>query len=57
MKNQLMHLKKKINLKKRALIEFVNDILMTVFDIEHTRHCSPINAITHILGALAACCF
>ena len=52
-----MHLKKKINLKKRALIESVNDILMTVFDIEHTRHLSPINAITHILGALAACCF
>ncbi|RFS17211.1 hypothetical protein D0T08_05365 [Emticicia sp. C21] len=31
------------------MIESVNDILMTVLDIDHTRHRSPINAITHIL--------
>lgn len=57
MKSQLMALNDKINLKKRALIESVNDILMTVFDIEHTRHRSPINAIVHTFGALAAYCF
>lgn len=57
MKNQLIPVKDKINLKKRALIESVNDILMTVFDIEHTRHRSPINAIAHTFGALAAYCF
>lgn len=57
MKNQLMYLNDKINLKKRALIESVNDILMTVFDIEHTRHRSPINAIAHTFGALIAYCF
>ena len=27
---------------------------MTVFDIEHTRHRSPINAIAHSFGALIA---
>lgn len=54
MKNILVPIKEKINLKKRALIESVNDILMTVFDLEHTRHRSPINAITHTFGALAA---
>lgn len=40
--------------KKRALIESVSDILMTVFDIEHTRHRNPINAIAHTFGALVA---
>ena len=54
MKNILMPLDEKINLKKRAIIESVNDILMSVFDIEHTRHRSPINAIIHTLGALVA---
>lgn len=54
MKNILMPLDEKINLKKRAVIESVNDILMSVFDIEHTRHRSPINAIIHTLGALVA---
>lgn len=57
MKNQIMNLNDKINLKKRALIESVNDILMTVFDIEHTRHRNPINAIAHTFGALIAYCF
>lgn len=57
MKNKLMKIKDKINLKKRALIESVNDILMTVFDIDHTRHRSPINAMTHTFGGLIAYCF
>lgn len=57
MKNQFIEINDKVNLKKRGVIESVNDILMTVFDIEHTRHRSPINAIAHIFGALAAYCF
>ena len=57
MKNHLITINDKINLKKRALIESVNDILMIVFDIEYTRHRSPINAIVHTFGALAAYCF
>lgn len=57
MKNKLMKLKDKINLKKRALIESVNDILMTVFDIDHSRHRSPINAVAHTYSGLAAYCF
>jgi hypothetical protein len=54
MKNVFMQLDEKINLKKRAVIESVNDILMSVFDIEHTRHRSPVNAIVPTFGALAA---
>lgn len=54
MKNVFMPLHEKVNLKKRAVIESVNDILMSVFDIEHTRHRNPINAIVNTFGALAA---
>jgi len=40
--------------KKRAIIESVNDILMTVCDIEHTRHRSPINGICQMIAAIIA---
>jgi len=43
-----------ILLRKRGLIESINDILMTVFDVEHTRHRKPENAIAHILASLVA---
>ena len=45
MKNKLMPMSHKLLLKKRGMIESVNDILKTVCDIEHTRHRSPINAV------------
>lgn len=54
MKNQLIDFNDKLWLLKRGTIESVNDILMTVFDIEHTRHRSPVNAIIHIFSALAS---
>lgn len=47
----------KMMLRKRAIIESVNDILMTVFDIDHTRHRSPINAVVHVFAAIAAYSF
>lgn len=57
MKNQLMELSEKYWLFKRAIIESVNDILMTVCDIDHTRHRSPVNAFVHLLGGLMAYSF
>lgn len=57
MKNKLLLLSDKIKLKKRALIESVNDLLMSVFDIDHTRHRSPINALAHTFAGLIAYCF
>ena len=57
MKNKLMPIEERYHLFKRAVIESVFDILMTVFDIDHTRHRSPRNAIAHMLGALAAYSF
>lgn len=54
MKNKLLDLSDRLWLLKRAVIESVNDILMTVCDIDHTRHRSPVNAICHMFGALIA---
>lgn len=57
MKNKLMPLQERMWLAKRAVIESVNDILMSVFDIEHTRHRNPKNALVHMTGALVAYSF
>jgi Transposase DDE domain len=57
MKNVLMSLSDKLKLRKRGLIESVNDLLTSVYDIEHTRHRSPFNAIVNVLAGLSAYCF
>lgn len=54
MKNKLMPLIDKILLRKRALIETVNDQLKNISQIEHTRHRSIWGFMVNILGALAA---
>src|SRR4051812_18810217 len=54
MKNKLMPVIDKILLRKRALIETVNDQLKNISQIEHTRHRSTGNFMVNILGALAA---
>lgn len=57
MKNSLMHLHDKIMLKKRAIIESVNDQLKNICQIEHTRHRSFDNFITNLLSGLIAYSF
>jgi len=57
MKNKLMILSHKMLLKKRGMIESVNDILKTVCDLEHTRHRSPVNALINVFAALCAYTF
>jgi len=57
MKNSLMHIQDKIILKKRALIETVNDELKNICQVEHTRHRSFENFITNLLSGLIAYCF
>jgi hypothetical protein len=54
MKNKLMPVIDKILLRKRSLIETVNDQLKNISQIEHTRHRSVWNFMVNILGALAA---
>ena len=57
MRNILMPMYDKIILRKRALVEFVNDELKNIAQVEHSRHRSFTNFFTNGLGALAACCF
>jgi hypothetical protein len=57
MKNKLMNYQQKILLKKRGMIESINDILKTICDIEHTRHRSPINALLNIFAGVCAYTF
>lgn len=46
----------KIMLRKRALVESINDELKNIAQIEHSRHRSFTNFITNALSAIAACC-
>jgi hypothetical protein len=54
MKNKLMPMIDKLLLRKRALIETVNDQLKNICQIEHTRHRSKINFVVNVLAALIA---
>jgi Transposase DDE domain len=57
MKNKLMPVLDKLLLRKRALIECVNDQLKNVSQIEHTRHRSAGNGIVNMLAAVVAYTF
>jgi len=56
MRNVLMDLADKLLLRKRALIETINDQLKNICQIEHTRHRSPFNFLVHLLAGLIAYC-
>jgi hypothetical protein len=57
MKNHLMSLKDKLLLRKRAIIETINDELKNHCQIEHSRHRSLNGLLFNILGALSAYSF
>ena len=57
MKNALMHIYDKILLRKRAVVESVNDILKNQCQIQHTRHRSFDNFITNLISGLIAYAF
>lgn len=54
MKNRLMLMFDKIMLRKRAIIESVNDQLKNISQIEHTRHRSVANFFVNLLAGLVA---
>lgn len=54
MKNSLMNLHDKILLRKRALVETVNDELKNVCQIEHTRHRCIDNFASNLIAGLVA---
>lgn len=57
MKNKLMSLYDKLMLRKRSVIETINDELKNVAQLVHSRHRSVINFSMNVLGALAAYSF
>lgn len=56
MKNSLMTTYDKLLLRKRAIVETINDELKNICQIEHSRHRSFEGFLTNALAALAAYC-
>jgi len=54
MKNSLMAMSDKILLRKRAIIETVNDELKNICQIEHSRHRSFGNFLSNLIAGLIA---
>lgn len=56
MKGALINVSDRLLLRKRAIIETINDELKNTAQVEHPRHRSSDNFIMNILGAITACC-
>jgi hypothetical protein len=54
MKNRLMRMSDKLLLRKRFIIETINDQLKNQSQIEHSRHRSPINFVLNVVAGLIA---
>ena len=54
MKNKLMVMTDKLLLRKRSIIETINDQLKNISQIEHSRHRSPINFLVNLVSGLIA---
>lgn len=57
MKNKLMPFYDKMMLRKRYIIETINDLLKNTAQIVHSRHRSINNFIMNLISALGAYCF
>lgn len=57
MKGAIMTVSDRLLLRKRAIIETVNDELKNIAQVEHSRHRSFDNFVVNMLGAIAAYCF
>jgi len=56
MQNRLLEMSDKLLLRKRAIIETINDQLKNICQIEHSRHRSPINFLVNLVAGLIAYC-
>ena len=54
MKNSLMLMSDKIMLRKRSVIETVNDELKNICQVEHSRHRSVANFLTNLIAGIIA---
>lgn len=57
MKNRLMPWTDKLLLRKRSIIETINDQLKNISQIEHSRHRSFTNFLVNLVSGLIAYCF
>lgn len=57
MKNKLMPFYDRMMLRKRYIIETINDMLKNTAQIVHSRHRSVSNFIMNLISALGAYCF
>ena len=57
MKNKLMVLQDKLLLRKRAIIETINDQLKNICQIEHSRNRSVLNFLTNVISGIIAYSF
>ena len=57
MKSRLMSFHDRIMLRKRSIIEAINDELKNICEVEHTRHRAMHNFVMNLISALAAYCF
>ncbi len=57
MKPKLMRLWDRLMLRKRYIIETIIDQLKNQSQIEHTRHCSPMSFMVHLLAVVIAYTF
>ena len=55
-KGSLMNVSDRLLLRKRAIVETVNDELKNIVQVEHSRHRCFDNFIVNLLGAIAAYC-
>ena len=56
MKNRLMDVTDKLLLRRRAIIETINDQLKNISQIEHSRHRSMANFMVNLVSGLIAYC-
>ena len=57
MKEKALSNEEKLLLRKRSVIEMVNDELKNICQAEHTRHRSIGGFLLNIISAIAAYCF
>ncbi|MDE6005877.1 MAG: transposase [Oscillospiraceae bacterium] len=57
MKNKLVNFYDRLMLRKRTVIESVNNFLKNICDIEHSRYRSVTNFIVNLVSALTAYSF
>ena len=54
MKNRLLPIMDRLILRKRFIIETINDQLKNISQIEHSRHRSPLNFLINLIAGLVA---